>query len=237
MRPDQKNPYPFFEFLFQISRNLEKHPFYNLEGAEQHWQKSLQQADLLFDDLTGDSARREHAFGLLRGKLIRTIGFKLKEMYSVDDAFVEDVTQDTLMTVLDKLNTFRGESSFFTWVCAIAVRLAMTEVRRKRFKDYSLDALSEETAFDPPASGDFTDKIDAADSLSTVTMSIRTALTDKQRVALLAELDGLTTDEIARHFGTTRGAIYKLTHDARKALVKDLRKKGFDMEAALDRTA
>lgn len=191
----------------------------------------------LLVDLKGEKAARERAYAVLRAKLMRAMSHKLKEMYQVDDAFVEDVTQEALIVVVNKLDSFRGESSFFTWVCAIAVRLAMAEVRRKRWKDYSLDALSADVDFEPPASGDFTESIAAADSLDRVRMSIMTTLTEKQRTALLAELDGMTTDEIARRFGTTRGAIYKLTHDARKALIKDLRKKGFDLEAALDRTA
>ena len=44
-------------------------------------------------------------------------------------------------------------------------------------------------------------------------------LTEKQRNALLAELAGLPTGEIARRYQTTNGAVYKLTYDARKALV------------------
>lgn len=188
-------------------------------------------------DLKAGKPARERAYALLRNKLVRALSYKLKEMYQVDDAFVEDITQEALIVVLKKLDSFRGESSFFTWVCAIAVRIAMAEVRRKRWKDYSFDALAADSDFEPPASGDFTEQIEAADSLARVRMSIMTALTEKQRTALLAELDGMTTDEIARRYGTTRGAIYKLTHDARRALIKDLQKKGFDVEAALDRTA
>lgn len=192
----------------------------------------------LVDALRQSAATQERAFAELRAKLLRMMGPKLKGLYSVDDSFVEDVIQETLLVVLTKLDTFRGESAFFTWVCAIAVRLAMAEIRKKRWKDYSLDALTADNAFDPPAnSADFTERVAAAETLKVVTLSIMNALTEKQRTALLAELDGMTTDEIARRFGTTAGAVYKLTHDARKALIKDLRKKGFDMEASLGRIA
>lgn len=194
--------------------------------------------DSLLIALRDTGASREQAFAYLRAKLVRSMGQKLKAMYQVDDAFVEDITQEALIIVLTKLATFRGESAFFTWVCSIAVRVAMAEVRRKRWKDYSLDALTADDAIEPPAAaGDFTERVAAAEDLNTVRISIMTALTEKQRTALLAELDGMTTDEIARRYATTRGAIYKLTHDARRALIKDLTKKGFDMEAALDRTA
>jgi len=51
---------------------------------------------------------------------------------------------------------------------------------------------------------------------------IHTGLTEKQRSALLAELKEIPQDEITRHTGSNRNAIYKLTHDARNRLKKDL---------------
>ena len=191
--------------------------------------------DALLTALRQTGAAQEHAYGQLRAKLVRAMGAKLKSAYQVNDAFIEDIVQESLIVVLAKLDTFRGESSFFSWVCTIAVRQALAEIRRKRWQDYSLDALSADGAFEPPAApGDFTERLADRETLKTVKISINTALTDKQRKALLAELDGMTTDEIARRFDTTSGAIYKLTHDARRALIKDLRKKGFDLEAALE---
>jgi RNA polymerase sigma-70 factor (ECF subfamily) len=162
------------------------------------------------------------------------MGPKLKSTYQVDESFVEDVAQETLIIIIKKLDTFRGDSSFFTWVCSIAVRLALGELRHKRWSDYSLDALTADNAFDMPSTGgDFTENIATMETFNSVKMSIMTALTEKQRTALLAELDGMTTDEIARRYNSTRGAIYKLTHDARRALIKDLRRKNFELEGAL----
>ena len=59
---------------------------------------------------------------------------------------------------------------------------------------------------------------------------IRDDLTAKQRAALLAELRGMPQDEIARHLGSNRNAIYKLTHDARKRLKRGLEAAGFTAE-------
>jgi RNA polymerase sigma-70 factor, ECF subfamily len=56
---------------------------------------------------------------------------------------------------------------------------------------------------------------------------IRTGLTEKQRSALLAELRGMSQDEIARHLGSNRNAMYKLTHDARRRLKQGLESAGF----------
>ena len=58
---------------------------------------------------------------------------------------------------------------------------------------------------------------------------IHNSLTEKQRSALLAELKEMPQDEIARHIGSNRNAIYKLTHDARKRLKKGLEAVGYKM--------
>jgi len=189
--------------------------------------------DVMLKALREEGVGRDQAFSQLRSKLVRAMGPKLKSTYRVDDSFVEDVAQETLIIVLQKIDTFRGESALFTWVCSIAVRLALGELRRKHWANQSLDAFTAEDAFEmPSAQGDFTERIAAEETLTTVKESIMTALTEKQRTALLAKLYGLTTDEIPRRYQTTPGAIYKLTHDARKALLKDLRKKGFDRRHA-----
>ena len=59
---------------------------------------------------------------------------------------------------------------------------------------------------------------------------IRNGLTTKQREALLAALRGMPLDEIARHLGINRNALYKLTHDARKRLKRGLEAAGFTAE-------
>ncbi|NIR25616.1 MAG: RNA polymerase sigma factor, partial [Gammaproteobacteria bacterium] len=48
-----------------------------------------------------------------------------------------------LLRALDHLHTFEGRSKFTTWVHKIAVRVALTELRRKRWEDVSLDEILE----------------------------------------------------------------------------------------------
>ncbi len=59
---------------------------------------------------------------------------------------------------------------------------------------------------------------------------IRQELTERQRNALYAELKGVPQDEIARHLGCKRNAIYKLTHDARKRLKRGLEAAGYQVD-------
>jgi len=58
------------------------------------------------------------------------------------DQFVEDIAQDSLLRILKKLDTFKGESGFVAWAMKIAVREGLSELRRKKWKDVSLEDLS-----------------------------------------------------------------------------------------------
>lgn len=177
-------------------------------------------------------AARERAFSELRQRLMKVMSRKLTDHYRVDAQFVEDMVQETLVVVLDKLDTFRGESRFFTWVCSICVRLSLSEIRRKRWKDFSLDDLTSDSLFEPvsPHADRFTERLAWKEQLLAIKYAIDNLLTEKQRRALLAELEGISTDELARRVGTTRGAVYKLTHDARRSLVRHLAAAGYSLE-------
>ena len=54
----------------------------------------------------------------------------------------EDLAQDATLRVMDNLANFRGESRFTTWATKVAIRLAISDLRRSRYKDFSLDELT-----------------------------------------------------------------------------------------------
>src|SRR5512138_1481395 len=74
----------------------------------------------------------------LRGLLVRGLARSFQARGALDQAFVEDVVQQALVHILDRLDQFQGRSRFTTWAMAIAVRLAMSTLRRKRWQDVSL---------------------------------------------------------------------------------------------------
>ncbi len=180
--------------------------------------------------LSGEGPDRETALADLRDALLRGLRGALRKWSIADEAFVEDSAQDSLIRILHRLPQFEGRSRFLTWATAIAIRVALSEMRRRRWRDVSLDALL--------ADSDFTSEIAADDDLRPDTQwerkSVRAGmvaklhdiiqndLTEKQRAALLAELKGMPQDEIARHLGSNRNAVYKLTHDARKRVKRAL---------------
>lgn len=148
-----------------------------------------------------------------------------------DDSLIDDVVQDSLLRVLDKLDQFAHKSKFTTWACSIAVRAALTELRRRRWKDVSLDQVApdgEEVTFEAVDEGVGPDEAAQRGALVTrLGELIRDTLTDRQRTALQAELAGMPQEEIARRIGSTRNAIYKLMHDARKKLKAGLVESGY----------
>src|SRR5215475_13761964 len=79
----------------------------------------------------------------LRGLLLRGLTKSFRARGALDQAFVEDVVQQALVQILDHLDQFQGRSRFTTWAMAIAVRLAMSALRRKRWQDISLESMTE----------------------------------------------------------------------------------------------
>jgi RNA polymerase sigma-70 factor, ECF subfamily len=184
--------------------------------------------------LDGTSPDQEVALSDLREALLRGLRRALSRRAGAGDEFLEDVVQDALVRILERLQQFEGRSRFLTWAMSVAIRVAMSELRRRRWKDVSLDELEGGDGFTPGrAVADEPDpelQRQREAILAAMHEVIRTYLTEKQRSALLAELRGMPQDEIARHLGSNRNAIYKLTHDARRRLKRGLEMAGFTAE-------
>ncbi|MDH5507620.1 MAG: sigma-70 family RNA polymerase sigma factor, partial [Anaerolineae bacterium] len=86
----------------------------------------------------------EEALTDLRSILVRGLRATLASRINTDlDANVEDFVQEALLKILKSLETFRGESRFTTWAQKIAIHVAFTEMRRRRWKDISLQDIVE----------------------------------------------------------------------------------------------
>ena len=142
----------------------------------------------------------------------------------------EDATQEAVMYAWRRLDTFRGEARFGTWLHRILVSRSLDALRsRKRKQTADLPAAIASAAVDPAdavAHADLEDAVrNAIDSLPPV-----------QRVTLLLRVDhGLTYDEIAYVLGSSRNAVRVNLIAGRKRLAVTLRgvvDLGGDREAA-----
>ncbi|MCB0101616.1 MAG: sigma-70 family RNA polymerase sigma factor [Anaerolineales bacterium] len=184
-------------------------------------------------DLSGTGIAHEEALSDLRAIVQKGLPYALSRWLSSDDPLfqplVEEVTQETLLRVLDQLNTFEGRSLFTTWVHKIAIRIALTELRRKRWRDSSLDELTENEDAPPPP-GLLADphaspetSTERKDMIERVRRILEEELTPKQREALvLLGIKDIPMEEAAKRMNTNRNALYKLLHDARLRLKKRL---------------
>ena len=165
----------------------------------------------------------------LRDYLRRGLGRIFGER-GVDDATLEDLTQDAMIRITSRLDGFRGESRFTTWAMAIAIRVAHTALRRRRWGDRSLEDLGLDPDRPAAAAGAASHPADPAvrgDLLSALRAAIESDLTPRQRTAVLAELAGMMP-LLAEQMGSNANALYKLHHDARQRLKSALAARGFD---------
>lgn len=195
--------------------------------SNEQWLADLQ-ADGIIHANALEDLRQILVSGLRRG-LLSQVNPSAPEF----DSQAEDFAQEALLRILDKLDTFAGRSQFTTWAHKIAISVALTELRRKRWRDSSLDAITDHAA------GDYTPKFVAdstptpeniteqADMLQRINRLIRDNLTEKQRtVIILSLIQGKSTGEVAKQMDMKPNAVYKLLHDARLHLKKQLEEEG-----------
>lgn len=195
--------------------------------------------------LRSQGPEQEAALADLREIVLKGLPYALSKYLSPSDpqfeALMEHTAQETLLRVLDRMETFEGRSKFTTWVHTIAVRIALTELRRKRWENVSLDNLLEDDDRLPPP-GLMTDVslgpediTEGRDMVAKVQRIIAEELTEKQRQALIAiSIKGMPIAEVARRMGSNRNAMYKLMHDARLRLKKRLAKEGLTPQEVLE---
>jgi RNA polymerase sigma-70 factor (ECF subfamily) len=170
----------------------------------------------------------------LREILLRGLRAGLSSRIDGDlDALTEDFAQDAILKVLASLDTFRGESRFITWAQKIAIHVAFSELRRRRWKDVPLQTLIETAEGEEYTPALLTDPVAGPerqatrmDVMNIVEDLVQEELTERQREALLAILQAnVPLGEVARQLNTNPNALYKLLHDARKRLQQRLEEK------------
>lgn len=189
-------------------------------------------------ELAGPSP--DAALADLHGLLLRGLQFALAS-HRVTASDLEDFVQDGLLRIFQELSSYRGEARFTTWAQKVCVRVALTELRRRRWRDVSLDDLmmkSETADFTPAVLTDnANDPGQAAPvqmMMATVQRIIAEELTERQRLAMMAVMQGgMPLHEVAERMGTNRNALYKLIHDGRQRLQKRMMNEGLTPQELL----
>ena len=180
--------------------------------------------------LSGEPDEQGEALTELGDLLKRRVARAFRGESRVDDSFIDDTVQDSLTTILNSLQQFEGKSQFTTWATTLAVRTAIREMRRLRWKDRSLDQMmaDQPIVVEKPSSDDNPeDKASSAQMIETMYRIMKEELTDKQREVLTLHLNGVPQAEIGTQLGSNRNAVYKLGFDARKKLKEGLVAAGY----------
>ena len=185
---------------------------------------------------------RDRAIRDLRAVIVRVLKVTFAGRVRGLNETAEDFAQDALIRVLNNLDSFRGESRFTTWAQRVAVRVAYTELRRRRWRDVSLQEVIERHEKSGREPGALTDRASSPERetarklmVETLQRFIAEELTDRQREAIVVVmLEGMPLEEAARRMETNRNALYKLLHDARKKLKKRLEAEGLSPGEVLE---
>lgn len=181
-----------------------------------------------------DMILRASAINDLRDMLLRGLSKSLSKQGRVDDAFLEDIVQEAAMKILENLGTFEGRSKFRTWAVTIAVRTAVSKMRKRDWQNVSLESVTSNAEFNSQAAVDHSESNEQTSSrlemLAKLKDLIASELTPRQWTAVTAELHGMPLPQIADKLDTNTNSIYKLLHDARKKLRSGLETAGFSID-------
>ncbi len=137
----------------------------------------------------------------------------------------EDFAQDALLAIQHNLDSFRGDARFTTWAYRFVINEAATELRRRNYRNMSLDMLLEEgtaviqslaTSHTPSDLSQATARKQFIQQLLDI---IDEDLNERQKTAVLGvHFQSLSMQEVAELLETTPNTVYKMLYDARKKI-------------------
>ena len=170
-----------------------------------------------------EAARRRHTLPHLRGD-------------DLDDLAVQ-AADDAVVSVLARLDSFRGASRFTTWAYKFALLEAAVRLRKRAWQGREIPLEPEDWDGLASAGPEPTAEVEQRELLATVRRAIEGELTPHQRRVLVAlAVNGVPIDVLAERLGTTRGALYKTLHDARRKLRRNLEESGLSADTPQETT-
>jgi RNA polymerase sigma-70 factor (ECF subfamily) len=151
------------------------------------------------------------------------------------DDLAHQAADDALLAILGKLDSYRGHSRFTTWAYKFALLEAAVKVRRRAWQGREVPVEPElwsvlaDRGISPAA------EAEKNELLGSISAAIRNELSPHQREVLVAvALNDVPIDVLAERLNTTRGALYKTIHDARRKLRSHLADVGLRLESELE---
>jgi RNA polymerase sigma-70 factor (ECF subfamily) len=135
------------------------------------------------------------------------------------DDIATEAADDALVSVLARLDNFQGLSRFTTWAYKFALLEAAVKVRKRAWQGREVPLEPDTWETFASRAPEPAEEAEQSDLLREVQRAIETELTAHQRRVLVAlALNEVPIDVLAERLGTTRGALYKTLHDARRKL-------------------
>ena len=190
--------------------------------------------------LRSSGPERESALAELRAVLLRAAGFEVHRRRGLQPGLrggdlqdiVEQSADDALVSILRKLDSFRGDSRFTTWAYKFALYEAAANMRKLAWQGREIPVADEDWALIADRSQAPERGAEMAELLAAIREEIATALSPHQREVLVAlALNEVPIDVLAERLNTTRGALYKTLHDARRKLRTSLTARGMAVDA------
>jgi RNA polymerase sigma-70 factor, ECF subfamily len=200
-----------------------------LDPESREWLRSLRAV----------GAERDAAVTRLHALLLRAARFEVARRRptlphlrgnELDDIALE-AADDASMSVLARLDTFRGASRFTTWAYKFALLEAAVKLRKRAWQGREVPLEPESWSLFSSAGLEPDAEAEQSELLRTLQAAIDDVLTPHQRRVLVAlALNGVPIDVLADRLNSTRGALYKTLHDARRKLRSHLEDRGFSLE-------
>ena len=187
--------------------------------------------------LRAEGRERDEALAELRELLLRAARFEVRKrcatLSQLRGGDQEDIAQqsaaDAMVALLSKLGDFRGESKFTTWAYKFALYEAAAKIRKLAWQGRELPLEAEAWPQVPDPGPAPHGEVEMNDLLAAIRQEIEASLTPRQREVLVAlALNEVPIDVLAERMETTRGALYKVLHDARRSLRAALAERGLD---------
>ena len=187
-----------------------------MSGPEQAEPSELTEADVVRRAQHGDAVAFERIYRSHSRKV-----YALCLRMTGDPSEAADLTQDVFLQLFRKIGTFRGESSFSTWLHRMAVNIVLMRFRKKPIADASLDALTDpedEFSTAPKEFGSPDLRLNGVIDRVILQAAINELPLGYKAMFILHYVQGYKYTEIAEILGCTVGNSKSQVHKARMRL-------------------